>query len=146
LELFFKFQGPNYKIRDCELILNKMRGRTAKCWKKEFPGIILLKKNPWTKSTSPWIAPARSTVDRWPLPRSGAHQSSGSGHSVAQGRRGRGERWGVRVGVGVGEPVKGVTRGRAAVRWRGNGGKRRCRLVLGEVGVADSGASKLGRG
>jgi hypothetical protein len=135
LELFFKFQGTNYKIGDCGLILKKMRGLSAKCQKKEFPGIILLKKNPWT-------APARSTVDRRPLPRSGAHQSSGSGHSGAQGLRGRGRGW----GVGVGEPVKGLTGGRAAARWPNDRGKRRWWSVLSEVGVADSGASKGGRG
>jgi hypothetical protein len=142
LELFFKFQGPNCKIGDCGLILKKMRGLSAKCRKMEFPGIILLKKNPWIKSTSPWTAPARSTVDRWLLPRSGAHWSLGSGHSGAQGHRGRG---GGR-GVGVGEPVKGLTRGRVAARWSGDGGKWRRRSVLGEVGVADSGASKGGWG
>jgi hypothetical protein len=54
-------------------------------------------------------------------------ESSGSGHSGAQGRRGRG-------------------RGRAVARWLGDGGKRRRWSVLDEVGVADLGASKGGRG
>jgi hypothetical protein len=42
--------------------------------------------------------------------------------------------------------ARDLTGGRAAAWWSGDGGKRRRRLVLGEVGVADSGASKGGRG
>jgi hypothetical protein len=72
----------------------------------------------------------------------GSSRSSASGHSGAQGHRGKGRG----QGVGVGEPVKGPTGGWVATRWPGDGGKLRWRLVLGEVGVADSGASKEGRG
>jgi hypothetical protein len=86
--------------------------------------------------------PAGSTMDRRPWPASGARRSSASGHSGAQGHRGRG---GGR-GVEVGEPIKGLTRGRAAARWPSDGGKLQRRSVLDEVGVADSGASKGGRG
>jgi hypothetical protein len=47
------------------------------------------KENSWTESTSPWIAPARSTVDRRPLLLSGAHRSSASGRSSARELRPR---------------------------------------------------------
>jgi hypothetical protein len=55
-----------------------------------------------------------------------AHQSLASGRSGAQGRqpRGRGR------GDGVGEPVKRLTEGWAAVRWQGDGGER---VVAGGV-------------
>jgi hypothetical protein len=81
-------------------------------------------------------------VHHGPAAMAGLGRSPELGHSGAQGHRGRGGG----PGVGVGEPVKGLTGGRAVMRWSGDGGKRRRQSVLGEVGVADSGASKGGRG
>jgi hypothetical protein len=92
-ELFiniFQIHGSDCKFMDCGLILKKPRGLSAKCLKLDFPGIVFLKENPWTESTSPWTAPARSTVDWRPLSRSGARRRSGSGRSGARELRTRG--------------------------------------------------------
>jgi hypothetical protein len=70
--IIFQILGPDCKFMDCGLISKKLRGLSAKCPKLDFSGIVFLKENLWTESTSLWTAPARSTVDRQPLPRSGA--------------------------------------------------------------------------
>jgi hypothetical protein len=100
--------------------------QSARKW--DFPGIILLKKNPWTKSTDRWTVPARSTMDRRPLPRAGAHRSSASGCSGArelQPRGGGEERW-------VGELNGGVAAAREAVEGHLTGGGASAREDDGE--------------
>jgi hypothetical protein len=86
--------------------------------KWDFPRIILLKKNSWTKSTDQWTVPAWSTMDRRPLSCVGAHQSSASGRSGARELRPRG---GGRRGK-QGGPNSVLTEARnAAERWRDDG-------------------------
>jgi hypothetical protein len=46
----FQIPGPNCKVMDCRLILEKPRGLNAKYQKLEFSGIIFLKE---TRGPSP---------------------------------------------------------------------------------------------
>jgi hypothetical protein len=116
--IIFQIPGSDCKFMDCGLISKKPRGLSAKCLKLDFPGIVFLKENQWTESMSPWTAPAQSTVDRRPLPRSGARWSSASGRSGARELRPRG---GGEEGQ-VGEPNGGVAAAREAVEGRLTGG------------------------
>jgi hypothetical protein len=151
--IIFQFRGPNYKIRDYGMILEKLRGLSAKCWKLEFPGIVFLKENPWTKSTSSWNAPARSTVDRWPLPRSGAHRSSASGRSDARELRprgGGGKRWAGEFNDGVATAREAVERhltDGGASAWKGDneGAFWAKRRSVGGVGVFTEGGAAFYR-
>jgi hypothetical protein len=130
-----------------------MRGLSAKCRKLEFLGIVFLKKNPWTKSTSPWTAPAWSTVDRRPLPCLGAHRSSASGRSGARELRqrgGEGERQAGEFNDGVAavrEAVEGcLTDSGTSVQKGGGGGMLRAkRRSVGGVGVSTVGGAAFYR-
>jgi hypothetical protein len=82
--IILQIPGSHCKFIDCGLISKKPRGLSVKCPKLDFLGIVFLKENPWTESTSPWTAPAQSPVDRRPLSRSGARRSSASGRSGAR--------------------------------------------------------------
>jgi hypothetical protein len=65
--IIFQILGSDCKFMDCGLNSKKPRGLSAKCLKSDFPGIVFLKENPWTESTSPWTADSASprwTVDR----------------------------------------------------------------------------------
>jgi hypothetical protein len=116
--IIFQIPGSDCKFMDCGLISKKPRGLSAKCPKLDFPGIVFLKENLWIESTSPWTAPARSTMDRRPLPRSRAHWSSASGRSGARELRPRG---GGEEGR-VGEPNGGVAAAHEVVEGRLTGG------------------------
>jgi hypothetical protein len=109
--IIFQIPGSDCKFMDCGLISKKPRGPSAKCPKLDFPGIIFLKEKPVDRVTSPWTTPTRSTVDRRPLPRSGARWSSASGRSGARELRPRGGGEEARVG----EPNGGVAAAREAV-------------------------------
>jgi hypothetical protein len=133
--------------------LEKLRGLSAKCQKLEFPGIVFLKENLWTKSTSSWTAPARSTVDQRPLPRSGAHRSSASGRSGARELRprgGGGERRAGEFNDGVAAAREVVERrltggGALARKGNGKGALRAKRRSVGGVRVCTEGGAAFYR-
>jgi hypothetical protein len=84
-----------------------------------FSGIIFGWKNPWTRLTGLWTAPAQSTMDQQPLPLARAHRSSASGRSNGRGCRTRG-------GGGKGEhggPGFRLTEAQKAVERRRIGGE-----------------------
>jgi hypothetical protein len=151
--IIFQFRGPNCKIKDCRLILEKLRGLSAKCQKLEFPEIVFLKENPWTESTSSWTASAWSTVDRRPLPCSRAHQSSASDRSSARELRlrgGGGERWAGEFNDWVAAAREAVERcltggGASAQNGDGEGALRAKRRSVGGVGVFTEGGAAFYR-
>jgi hypothetical protein len=109
--IIFQIPRSDCKFMDCGLISKKPRGLSANCPKLDFLGIVFLKENPWT-------APAQSTVDQRPLPRSRARRRSASGRSGPREHRLRG---GGEEGR-VGEPNGGVAAAREVVEGRLTGG------------------------
>jgi hypothetical protein len=103
--------------------------QSARKW--DFPGIILLKKNPWTAS-------AWSTMDRRPLPRAGAHRRSASGRSGAQELRPRG-RGGTRKHGGPDSGRTGALKAAGRLHDDGEGG------VEGALGAGWLGARREGK-
>jgi hypothetical protein len=93
----------------------------------------------WTKSIDCWTAPARSTMDRQPLPHTGAHRSLASGHSGARefrprGKGGRGKH---------GAPDSGLTGAQNAAEQRRDDGEGA--LGAGSLAVRREGKEGQGR-
>jgi hypothetical protein len=109
---------------DCGLILEKLRGLSAKCPKLDIPRIVFLKK---TRGPSPRVRGLRRPG---PLPLLGARRSTASGRSGARELRLRGGREEGRAG----ELNGGVAAAREMVEGRltsgenfGSEGRRRGR-------------------
>jgi hypothetical protein len=88
--------------------------------KWDFQGIILLKKNLWTKSTDLWTIPG--SVHHGPSV-DGRPELAGAWPPAAPVLKGASQ--GAKDGeMGSGNPLKGLTGERAVVRWPGDGGER----------------------
>ncbi len=95
----------------CGLILEKMRGLSAKCQEMGFSRNYFVEEKPMDEVHGsvdhPWLGPPW-TIHGWVAR---AHRSLASGLSGAQGRQPRGGGW----GDGVRKPIRGLTGGRAAM-------------------------------
>jgi hypothetical protein len=107
----------SYKYVGYGLILEKMRGLSAKCGEMSFSRNYFVEEKPMDQVHGSvdhlWLGPPWTVCGR----AARACQSLASSHSGSQGRQQRGEG----RGDGVGEPVKGLSRGRAVARWPDEG-------------------------
>jgi hypothetical protein len=88
LELYFKFQGPIYEIRDCGLIFEKPRGFFAKLPGIIDFGIILVRKKTWTRSTVDHGGAVESVAERLPERGMQALRLTGGCHDERRRERG----------------------------------------------------------
>jgi hypothetical protein len=113
--IIFQFRGPNCKIRDYGLILEKLSDLSAKCQKLEFSGIVFLKENPWTGGHCRARELTRARPPAAPVPESsdrGAGEGKDGQASSMTGLPRLGRRW-----RGV-SPAVELRLGRAMVRAR----------------------------
>jgi hypothetical protein len=130
----FQILGPNCKLLDCGLILEKPRGQSAKCPNLEFSGIIFLKE---TRGPSPRAHGPRAT------PVHGGPRSPSRGRLARERPERRPRAWNLTAveekwrGDG-GEPHR-LQEWAAEGRTRpGDGGEQSAEEALGGVGAADS--------
>jgi hypothetical protein len=133
LEIFLKIRGASCKYVGCGLILDKMRGQSAKCWEMGFSWNYFVEEKPVDQFQVDRVA--RSTMDRRPLPHAGAHRSSAFSRSGAlelrpRGRGGRGKHGG---------PDSGLTGAQKAVEQRHDDGEG------GGGGALDAGSLRAWR-
>jgi hypothetical protein len=124
LELFFKFQGSEYKNMDYGLILKKYRGLSTKIMIIRLLNYLLVEK---LRGSGPQLVDHGRAGPRWTLDRGSAMTSPELGLTVAPGHGGSlmmaQQREREREREKHGESVSCLTGARAAV-WRpGDGGE-----------------------
>jgi hypothetical protein len=132
--IIFQIPGPNCKIMDCGLILEKLMGLNAKCPKLDFPGIVLLKE---TRGPSPRVRGLRAA------PVHGGPRSPSRRRLVGERPERRPRAWILTAveGKGRGDGGEPHRRQEGAAEGRtrsGDGGEQSVEEALGGVDVADS--------